>query len=149
MSQTYAFVMMTKEKWWNRFVLDHQEGKKIQSYVQKGLAPPKNGSIILFYVTRPVAQIAGYAKFLQRIAGNPMEIWKKHGNESVLKSEKEYRELVGDKAQVSFVRFQDLKTAVHGVSLVDLLRLLGTKRLSRKGFYTGKETAERIIALME
>jgi predicted transcriptional regulator len=149
MAQKYAFVMMTKQKWWNRFVSDHRDGKLIQSYVQKGKAPPKTASIILFYVTKPVAQIAGCAEFIERTVGKPIDLWGKHGKESVLKSEKEYEELVGDQPHVSFIRFQNLQEAVHAIPLADILSLLGTRRLSRKGFYVDKETADKAVALLQ
>ena len=149
MVQRYAFVMMTKEKWWNRFLSDHHEGKQTQSYVQKGSAPPKNACVIFFYVTKPIAEIAGYAEFVQRTVGDSMEVWEKHGNESVLKSKGEYREFIGDQPQVSFIRFQNLREAPHAMPLADVLRLLGARRLSRKGFYVNKETTEKIVALMD
>jgi predicted transcriptional regulator len=149
MAQKYAFVMMTKEKWWNRFVSDHHQGKQIQSYIQRGVAPPKNASIILFYVTKPAGNIAGYAEFIERVVGDTMEIWKKHGKESVLRTDKEYREFVGDKLQVSFVRFQNLCEARYALSRAAVLASKSTERLSRKGFYIDRETAQKFIALMD
>jgi predicted transcriptional regulator len=149
MTQNYAFVMMTKQKWWDRFLSDHHDGKQVQSYVQKGAGPPKNTSIILFYVTKPVAQIAGHADFIQRTIGDPTEMWQKHGKESVLKSENEYRDFIGNRTQVSFIRFQNLRRATHAIPLVDILALIGTKRLSRKGFYLNKRTAETFVALLD
>jgi predicted transcriptional regulator len=149
MTGKYAFVMMTKEKWWNRFRRNLHEGKHAQSYVQRGEAPPKQTSIILFYVTKPVAEIAGHAEFIERKVGDVLEVWKKYGSESVLKSEQEYRELVGDKRQASFIRFKNLREATNTVPLADVLMLLGARRLSRKGFYLDKETADKIVALME
>lgn len=148
MAQKYAFVMMTKEKWWSRFLSDHREEKHTQSYVQKGVAPPKNASLILFYVSRPVAEIAGYAEFVQREVGEPTEAWKNHGKETVLRSESEFREFIGDKSQVSFIRFQNLKEARHALPLAHVLNLLGVKRLSRKGFYVDRGTAEKMISDM-
>jgi predicted transcriptional regulator len=149
MVQKYAFVMMTKEKWWNRFISDHHEGKRMQSYVQKGLAPPKNISQILFYVSKPIGEIAGYAEFVQRTVGEPMEVWEKHGEESVMRSEREYREFLGEQRQVSFIRFQNLVKAKHGLPLVNVLAILGMRRLSRKGFYIDKETAEKMVSYMD
>ncbi|HXX88019.1 MAG TPA: hypothetical protein VEH86_06210 [Candidatus Acidoferrum sp.] len=148
MVQKYAFVMMTREKWWNRFIADHHDGKRKQSYVQKGAAPPKNVSLILFYVSRPVGEIAGHAEFVQRIVGDPDEVWKKYGEESVLRSESEYREFLGDQRQVSFIRFQNFVETRHGLPLIDLLALLGKRRLSRKGFYVDKETADKMVSQM-
>ena len=148
MAQKYAFVMMTKEKWWSRFISDRSQGKQIQSYIQKGVAPPKSASMILFYVTKPAGSICGYAEFIERVVGDTMEIWRKYGKESVLRTDKEYGEFVGDKLQVSFVRFQNLCEARYGVSRMAVLASRGTERLSRKGFYIDTETAQKFIALM-
>jgi predicted transcriptional regulator len=146
--QKYAFVLMTKEKWWNRFVADNHHGKRKQSYVQKGAAPPRNTQLILFYVSKPMGEIAGHAEFIERIVDEPTKVWEKYGEESVLRSEREYREFLGDLHKVSFIRFQDLVEAKSGLPLVDVLALLDKRRLSRKGFYVGKETAEKIVSQM-
>lgn len=149
MSGKYAFVIMTKEKWWNRFRDNNQRGKRVQSYVRRGLAPPKKASLILFYVTKPAGEIAGYAEFMERKTGNANEMWKEHGDESVLISKQEYDEFVGDKQKISFIRFKDLHEAKQSLKLNDVLLFLGTRRLSRKGFYIDKETAHKLIALIE
>jgi predicted transcriptional regulator len=149
MAQKYGFVMMIKQKWWSRFVSDHHDGKPIQSYVQKGEAPPRSTSVILFYVTKPTAQIAGWAEFIERKVGKPMDVWGKHGKESVLRSEREYKEFVGDWPTVSFIRFENLLEAAHAMPLNDILNLLGKERLSRKGFYVDREGTEKAIALLE
>jgi predicted transcriptional regulator len=143
-----VFVLMTKEKWWNRFLSDYRKGKQTQAYVRKGVAPPKNASLILFYVTKPVAEIAGHAEFVERVVGEPMEVWEKHGKETVLRSEREYMEFLEDKRQVSFIRFQNLSEARRTLPLVDILALLGLKRLARGGFYINKETAEKMVSDM-
>jgi predicted transcriptional regulator len=143
-----VFVLMTKEKWWNRFLSDYRKGKQTQAYVRKGVAPPRNASLILFYVTKPVAEIAGHAEFVERVVGEPMEVWEKHGKETVLRSEREYMEFLEDKRQVSFIRFQNLSEARRTLPLVDILALLGLKRLARGGFYINKETAEKMVSDM-
>jgi predicted transcriptional regulator len=149
MAHEYGFVMMIKQKWWNRFVSDHNDGKPVQSYVQKGQAPPRSTSVILFYVTKPTAQIAGWAEFIERTVGKPMDIWRKNGEESVLRSEQEYKEFVDDWPRVSFIRFKNLHEAAHAVPLADILMLLGKERLSRKGFYVDKESVKKAIVLLD
>lgn len=149
MVQKYAFIIMIKEKWWNRFLSDRHEGKQMQSYVQKGVGSPKNASVILFYVTKPVAEIAGQAEFVQREVGDTTEMWEKHGGESVLKSQQEYRDLVGDRPQVSFIRFRNLREATHAIPLAYVLMLLDARRLSRRGFYVNKEIADKLTTLIE
>jgi predicted transcriptional regulator len=143
----YAFVMMIQSRWWNEFRF-HQSGQ-MQTYVQKGLAPPKKASLILFYVTKPVGEIAGYAEFVERRTGDAERLWKEYGRESVLYPKQKYEELVGDKKEVSFIRFKNLHIATKPIPLSNILLFLGVKRLARKGFYLDKETAEELIAQME
>lgn len=149
MKGDFAFVIMIKDKWWREFCRYGHEGKEVQSYVQGGWAPPKEAALIFFYVTKPMAEIAGYAEFLERKVGEAEEMWKQHGHESVLGSEKQYFEFVGGKQRISFIRFTNLREATKPIPLSNLLMFLGVKRLSRKGFYIDKETADKLLALME
>ncbi|NWG11255.1 hypothetical protein HXY33_05860 [Candidatus Bathyarchaeota archaeon] len=148
MNENYAFVIMIKEKWWQEFLRLHNKGKQVQSYVQGGWAPPKNTSLIIFYVTKPIAKISGHAEFVERKVGKPEEMWKAHGDESVLSSAEQYFDFVTGKQHVSFIRFKNLQEAANPIPLSNILLLLGAKRLSRKGFYIGKETADKLIELM-
>jgi predicted transcriptional regulator len=149
MNEKYAFVIMIKEKWWREFCRRHREGKKVHSYVQGGWAPPKSTSLMFFYVTKPVAEIAGYAEFIERKVGDAESLWSEHGTESALQTAERYAEFIGDKERVSFIRFKNLQEVAKPISLNNVLMLLGVKRLARKGFYIDKETAEKLIALME
>jgi predicted transcriptional regulator len=144
-----AFVIMVKEKWWREFRRLHREGKQVQSYVQGGWAPPKNASLIFFYVTKPASEVAGYAEFMSREVGEAEELWSKHGQESVLSTAEQYFQFVKGKRHVSFVRFRNLREAVKPVPLDYLLMILGANRLARKGFYINEETAEKLISLMK
>lgn len=148
MGDRHAFVMMIQKKWWLGFCQSRQ-GEQTHSYVQRGLAPPKEGSLILFYVTKPIGEMAGYAEFVGRKTGKAEEMWKKYGRESVLGSEEQYRQFIGDKQKVSFIRFRNLQEASRPVPLREILMLFGVKRLSRKGFYVNKKTAETLLSLME
>jgi len=149
MDERYAFVIMVKDKWWREFRRLHHKGKQIQSYVQGGWAAPKNTSLIFFYVTKPVAEIAGYAEFVERKVGDAEGLWKGHGSESVLSSLEEYFDFVKDKQRVSFIRFKNLQEAIKPIPLNNLLMFLGVNRLARGGFYIDKETADKLVALME
>ena len=148
MSEKYAFVMMIRDKWWREFRSFNYEGKKVFSYVQGGWAPPKSASLIFFYVAKPVGEIAGYAEFIERKVGNAESLWDEYGHESVLRSKQQFEEFVRDKQKVSFIRFKDLHEATKPIPLNSVLILLGRRRLSRKGFYLNKETADKLIKLM-
>jgi len=148
MKEKYAFVMMIREKWWREFCSLNYKGKKAFSYVQGGWAPPKSTSLIFFYVTKPMGEIAGYAEFIERKVGDAEGLWSEHGKESVLKSKEQYEEFIRDKERVSFIRFRNLHEAAKPIPLNNVLMLLGVKRLARKGFYIDKETADKLITLM-
>jgi len=149
MDERYAFVIMIKNKWWQEFCRLHHKGKQVQSYVQGGWAPPKKTSLIFFYVTKPVAEIGGYAEFVERKVGDAEGLWKEHGNESVLSSQEQYLEFVKDKQRISFIRFKNLQEAAKPIPLNNILLCLGVNRLARGGFYINKETADKLIALMK
>jgi predicted transcriptional regulator len=117
--------------------------------VQGGWAPPRSASLIFFYVSKPERQIAGYAEFIERKVGHAKELWKEYGSESVLDSEEKYLEFVKDKERVSFIRFKNLQEAAEPILLNKILELLSVRRLSRKGFYVDKETANRMLTLMK
>lgn len=149
MKEKYAYVMMIKEKWWREFIRMRREGKEFQSYVQRGLGPPKNASMLFFYVTNPMRELAGCAEFVERKAGNAENLWMEHGSESVLQSAEQYFQFVGNRNPASFIRFKEMREATNPIPLRNLLMLLGVKRLARRGFYIDKATAEKLAALME
>jgi predicted transcriptional regulator len=148
MKENCAFVIMIRDKWWREFCRRHHEGKKVHAYVQGGWAPPKSTSLMFFYVTKPVAEIAGYAEFVERKVGDAESLWSEHGNESALQTTEKYAEFIRDKQRVSFIRFKNLQEAAKPIPLSNVLMLLGVRRLARKGFYIDKETADKLIALM-
>lgn len=144
----YAFVMMVQEKYWIRYRDRRHDGKIVHAYVARGKAPPKNARILLFYVSRPVRAICGYAEFVGRQVGDSEALWSRGSEDSVLGSKEEYEQFIGSSSCVSFIRFTDLCEASNSMSLKDLLTFFGVKRLSRKGFYVGKAAAVRLISMM-
>lgn len=144
-----AFVMMVQKRWWNEFCRRNHDGKKIHSFVLRGTAPPKDASKLLFYVTKPDGEIAGYADFIERKVGEAERLWKEHGNESVLNSKERYDDFVKDAQRVSFVRFKDLHEMAKTIPLSDVLMSLGVRRLGRKGFYLNKEIEDTFVAAMK
>ena len=149
MKEHYAFVVMVREKYWIAYRERHHEEKKVHAYVARGAAPPKDTRLLLFYVSKPVKSLCGYASFVGRELGDPEGLWGKHSDESVLKTRAEYEGFVGTSGIVSFVRFNDLHEAVNPISLRNLLMFFGVKRLSRKGFYVNKDVAGQLVSMME
>lgn len=148
MKETYAFIMMIKDKWWREFCNLNKEGKKTLSYVHGWWGVPKNTTFIFFYVTKPIGKIAGYAEFVERKVGDAESLWKQHGEESALRSKEKYEEFIRDTQRVSFVRFRNLHETTKPIPLNNLLMLLGARRLARGGFYINKEIADKLITLM-
>lgn len=144
----YAFVMMVQEKYWIRYRDRCHDGKMVHAYVARGKAPPKMARVLLFYVSRPVRAICGYAEFVGRELGDPQTLWSRRCEESVLRSKEEYEQFIGTSSSVSFIRFTGLCEAFNPVSLKDLLAFFGVRRLSRKGFYLGKAAADMLISMM-
>jgi predicted transcriptional regulator len=148
MSGQQAFVIMVQNRWWSEFCRRNHDGKKTHSFVLRGIAPPKDASKVLFYVTKPVGEIAGYADFIERKVGDKDKLWKEYGDESVLGSKKNYDGFIKDSWRVSFVRFRDLHEAARAIPLNCVLMSLGVRRLSRKGFYIDKEAEDKFVTLM-
>lgn len=119
------------------------------SYVRKGIAAPNEASILLFYVTKPAGELAGYAEFIERRVGDAEELWKDYGHESVFNSKQQYDQSIEEKRDASFIRFRDLREASRPILLSNLRMLLGQRRLPRGGFYVGKGTTDELILLME
>lgn len=148
MSEKYGYVMMVQEKWWNEFRRRHQQGSTVHSYVQRGAAPPEYASLILFYVTKPIHEVAGYGEFIERVVGDADQLWQEHGNESVLNSKEQYEDFLKPYGEASFVRFKNLHEVTKPMSLSNFLMFLGAKRLARRGFYINKETTDRLVLLL-
>ena len=149
MGEKKAFVMMVQKRWWTEFCRRNHEGKKTHSFVLRGIAPPKDASTVLFYVTKPVGEIAGYADFIERKVGDADRLWKEHGDESVLSSKERYDDFVKDSQRVSFVRFKDLHETAKAIPLNDVLMSLGVRRLGRKGFYIDREIEDKFVTSMK
>jgi len=148
-SGKYGFVIMIQDRWWQEFLRKQNNGARIQSYVRTGAAAPDEASTLLFYVTKPVGELAGHAEFIERKVGEPEEMWKDYGQESILDSKQQYEQFLQERRKVSFIRFKNLRKASKPIPLGNLRMLLGQRRLSRKGFYLGKGTTDELILLME
>ena len=148
MTERYAFIFMIREKWWNEFRRLNRLGRTIHCYVQGGWAPPKDTELLFFYVVKPIGEIQGYAEFVKRKVGKKEDMWKEYGHESCL-SEEQYDNLMRGRPNVTFIRFKNLWEASKPIPFNNILVLLGINRMSRKGFYIDKGTADKLIEAME
>jgi len=55
----YAYLLLTKEKWWNRRVAQSHSGKEVHTFVRKNAVGPIDAEQLLFYVSHPAREIRG------------------------------------------------------------------------------------------
>ena len=148
MTERYAYILMINGKWWNEFCRLNRLGETTHSYVQGSWAPPKTAELLFFYVVKPIGEVQGYAEFIERKVGKMEALWEEYGRESCLPYE-EYDDLMRGRLNVTFIRFENLWEASKPIPLSNILMLLGVNRMPRRGLYIGKETADKLIELME
>lgn len=149
MSGNYGFIMMIRDKWWSCFCHFARGGREIHSYVSGPRAAPKWTFLLLFYVSKPVRELRGYAEFIERKVGDPEKLWTEHGWETIFNSKEDYFRFIKGWPKVSFIRFKNFKEAANPIPFTNLCLLFGVKRLARRGFYIDKEMVDKIVAMLE
>jgi len=145
MPERYAYILLSKEKWWIRRCDQNKAGKTLQAFVRKGTVGPKNTELILFYITYPSKEIRGYGEFLERIIGTTEELWNAYGHETVFKSYEEYMEFMQGKTKVTFIRFKNLHEISSPIPAKEISKIAGIGRMPRMGKYISKETALQMV----
>jgi len=145
MSERYAYIILSNEKWWNRRCDQNKAGKTLQAFVRRGTVGPKNTELIIFYITYPSKEIRGYGEFLERITGTTKELWNAYGHETVFKSYEEYMEFMGGKTKATFIRFKNLHELSSPILASEISKIAGIGRMPRMGKYISKETALQLI----
>jgi len=143
LSERFAYILLTDVKWWGR--LRREAGKEIQAFVRRGHVGPVQVEKLLFYVKHPIKEIRGVGDFVERVAGKPDELWKKHGDETCLKSRREYMRFIGNNDKVTFIRLKNLRELANPVSADVLLKKLGILRMPRGGKYLSRDLLKQII----
>lgn len=92
-----AYILVEYEPYWKKRIEQSRKGRNMQSFVRRGRRAPEDVETLLFYVTKPIAEIRGQADFLRRIAGKPDELWNLHSSETVFESRQQYDDFVGGK----------------------------------------------------
>jgi len=144
-SEKYAYILLTNEKWWSRRRDQNNVGKTLQAFVRRGTVGPKNAELILFYVTYPFKEIRGYGEFLERVTGTTEELWNTYGHETVFKSYEEYVEFMRGKTKATFIRFKNLHELSSPITASVISQITGIGRMPRSGKYVNKETAHELI----
>lgn len=137
----YGFLLILDEKWWNRLCAS---GAQVQAFIRRGLVGPVATDKLLFYVKHPVKQVMGIADFVERVAGEPRELWDKYGAETCLKSFNEYVAFLGGRGHVTFIRFSNLHEFKTPVPLEVVKRILGFSTLPRGGKYINFEAVNQL-----
>jgi predicted transcriptional regulator len=141
----YAFLLLTKKKWWNRRVAQRGAGKQIQAFVRKNAVGPTNTSLLLFYVTHPIREIRGTADFEERVVGKAEELWRDYSKETVFKSHDEYLDFMRGRTKTTFIRFRNLYELHQPIPLKKILQIIGISRLPRSGKYLSKEAVNKLL----
>ena len=108
MTERYAYILLSTEKWWNRLYSQRRAGKVSHAFVRKGIVGPKQTEWILFYVTYPFKEIRGFGEFVERVTGSAENLWKDYGHETCVKSFGEYLDFLEGRTRVTFIRFRKL-----------------------------------------
>lgn len=140
-----GFILPIAVKWWKQFCDRNKEGKTLHVYVRRGNVGPKDTKLILFYVTYPFKEIQGFGEFVDRISGDPDELWKNHSSESCLRSYAEFKNLMGERRKATFILFKNLHELSKPVPFETLSKKLGIRRMSRMGKYITREEALGLI----
>jgi predicted transcriptional regulator len=141
----HAYILLTKEKWWNKRVAQRRAGKKVQVFVRKNTVGPTNTTLLLFYVNHPVRAVMGVGEFKERVIGEIEKLWKMHSSETVFESHGEYLHFLQGRSKATFIRFSNLRELHPPIPLEKLLRIIGLARLPRNGKYLSEETVNRLV----
>jgi len=145
MSERFAYILLSNEKWWNRICGQKSVGKTSHAFVRRGIVGPQRTELILFYVTYPSKEIRGFGEFVERATGNARALWKNYGQETCLNSFEEYLAFLEGRTRVTFIRFRGLHLLDTPISANTISQITGINRMPRSGRYINKETAHRLI----
>lgn len=141
-----AYILVEYEPYWKKRIEQSRKGRNMQSFVRRGRRAPEDVETLLFYVTKPIAEIRGQADFLRRIAGKPDELWNLHSSETVFESRQQYDDFVGGRERVTFIQFQNLKELEKHITLRDSCTVIGTKAgWTQFGMYINRETLNSLL----
>ncbi len=141
----YAYILLTKEEWWNRRVDQSRAGKEVQAFVRKNASGPKSTTLLLFYVSHPIREIRGVGEFNERIVGEIEKLWSAHSGETVFESHDEYEDFLQGRTKATFIRFRNLRELNPPIPIKKVLQVLGVSRLPRNGKYLSKETVNMLM----
>ena len=140
----YAYILLTREKWWNRRVAQSRAGKQVQAFVRKNAVGPVRATQLFFYVNHPVRAIMGVGDFEERVVDEIERLWGKYSGETVFRSHDEYVKFMSGRTKATFIRFRNLREMNPPIPLSRILQTLGGSRLPRTGKYLSEEAANKL-----
>jgi len=143
--QRYAYILPITEKWWSRFCNRNREGKTLHAYVRRGKVGPKNVELLLFYVTYPLKEVRGFGEFVDRITGDPDDLWKIHGQETCLNSYDEYMSFLRGRLNATFILFKSLRELLTPIPIDTFTKITGIYRMPQIGKYINREETYKLL----
>ena len=143
--ESYAFVLVASEEYWQRL---RQRSVKIGgaiAFVRKGQVGPIRAKKVIFYIKKPAMQIRGLADFIERLKGDSEKMGTRYGKESCFESEEEYNSFVQGRDRVTFLRLENLTELNQPTTGEEISLILGSLRGFR-GKYVDRETAKALTA---
>jgi predicted transcriptional regulator len=144
--KNHAFIVLNFEKFWNRLCSQNKTGKHIHAFVCRCIVGPKNAKQLFFYVSHPRKDIQGYADFIERVTGDPKDLWGTLGHESILNSYDEYYDFLQGRKKATFIRFKNLKEFPKPVTTKAMTQIIGVERMPQMGMYITKRMANQLLA---
>ncbi len=141
----YAYILVEDEKWWNRRCARNKTKGLGHSFVRRGKVGPKDTSRLLFYVKLPVKQIKGVGEFVERITGSRDELWNSYGVETVFGDRDEYDKFVGERENVTIIRFRNMEELDKPIGFEVFHTATGIKKMPNGGMYISRETLNQMV----
>jgi predicted transcriptional regulator len=142
--ERYAFILIADEKYWNMLCERNRASSGTYSFVRKNKVAPKNAQKLLFYVKKPVMQVRGIADFVERVAGDSGELWRKHGSESCFETSEDYYSFAQGRTAMTFVRFKNFVEIETPKTTEATRSILGSLQGFR-GKYVNLATTKQLI----
>jgi len=141
----YSYILVEDEKWWNRRCTRNKTGSSVHSFVRRGKVGPKSTSKLLFYIKLPVRQIKGVGEFVERIAGSRDDLWNLYGTETVFGSKEEYDVFVGERDNVTMIRFKNMEELDTPIGAEAFRMATGIRKMPNGGMYISRETLNQMV----
>ncbi|NLE05219.1 MAG: hypothetical protein GX638_10545, partial [Crenarchaeota archaeon] len=74
-NEKFAFLLILEENYWNTLGQNLDLRKRPLAFVRRNVVGPIDTQLLLFYVKKPKMQILGIADFIERVIGDPQDLW--------------------------------------------------------------------------